>query len=71
MAIVAREENSGRLVVYDREMHLVAYEEPAVGDTFEVIRGNGMREGHPMGTATVTGFKNRCPMLDIEWTVDA
>ena len=42
---------------HDREMHLDVYDPLAVGDTVEMIRGNGPREGDRIGTATVTGFE--------------
>jgi hypothetical protein len=46
---------AGRLIVHDREMHLEpSSAAPTVGDTFEVIRGNGPREGDFMGIAIVT-----------------
>jgi hypothetical protein len=57
-----------RLVMYDRESHLVyEAERPlAVGDTFSVIRGNGPREGERMGTATVTALdEDGQPTLDV------
>lgn len=45
--------DAGRLVVYDREMHLVEPSDGlAVGDTLEVVRGNGPREGDHMCIAT-------------------
>lgn len=56
---------SGRLVVHDREMHLDVYDPLTIGDTVEVIRGNGPREGDRMGTATVTGFEDGEPVLDV------
>jgi hypothetical protein len=37
-----------------------------VGDTFEVIRGNGPREGDHMGTATVTAIENGEPALEVQ-----
>lgn len=55
----------GRLVIYDDESHLDADGTPAIGDTFEVIRGNGPREGERMGTATVTAIENGEPVLDV------
>jgi hypothetical protein len=58
--------SDGRLIVHDREMHLEVFEETlAVGDTFEVVRGNGPREGDRMGTATVTGFEDGAPVLNV------
>jgi hypothetical protein len=57
-----------RLIVHDREMHLdVPYGVLAVGDTVEVVRGNGPREGDRMGTATVTGFENGSPVLAVHF----
>jgi hypothetical protein len=47
---------TGQLILYDREIHLDTEGEVAVGDTFEVVRGNGPREGDHIGSATVTGF---------------
>jgi hypothetical protein len=62
-------EYAGRLMVYDREMHL---DDPdgtlAVGDIVEVIRGNGPREGDHMGTAAVTGFESGSPVLTVHFT---
>jgi hypothetical protein len=56
---------AGRLVVHDREIHLDVHELLTVGVTLEVIRGNGPREGHHMGTATVTSFEDGAPVLAI------
>ena len=56
-----------RLVIHDREMHLDVYEPLAVGDTLEVIRGNGPREGDHMGTATVTSFEYGEPVLIVRF----
>lgn len=60
---------SGRLVMYDRETHLEPHGDTiGVGDTFELIRGNGPREGDSMGTATVTGFEDDgSPVLDVSF----
>jgi hypothetical protein len=58
---------AGRLIAYDREMHLEVDATPAVGDTFEVIRGNGPREGERMGTATVTSFEDGAPVLNVRF----
>ena len=58
-------DHTGRLVAYDDEMHLQADRPLAVGDTFEVIRGNGPREGDRMGTATVTSFEDGEPILAV------
>lgn len=50
-------DHAGRLIVHDREMHLEPRADALiVGDTVEVIRGNGLREGDDTGTATVTGI---------------
>lgn len=52
---------AGRLIVYDREeldlehLHGRAW---AVGDTVEVVRGNGPREGDRMGYVTVVEFED-------------
>ena len=55
-----------RLIFHDRETHLEAPAPLAVGDTVEVIRGNGSREGDRIGTATVTGFdEDGTPVLDV------
>jgi hypothetical protein len=58
---------SARLIVHNREMHLDVYGSLDVGDTVEVIRGNGPREGHRMGTATVTGFEDGSPILNVRF----
>jgi hypothetical protein len=59
---------TGRLIVYDREIHLETCAGAlAVGDTVEAIRGNGPREGDHMGTATVTGFENGSPILSVRF----
>jgi hypothetical protein len=58
------------LIVHDREMHLEVADTNtlAVGDTVDVIRGNGPREGDRMGIATVTGFaSDGAPLLDIHF----
>jgi len=58
----------GRLIVHDREMHLEPATNPvAVGDKFDVIRGNGPREGDHMGTATVTAIEDGSPVLDVQF----
>lgn len=58
---------AGKLVMHDRETHLDVYGPLAIGDIFEVIRGNGPREGDRMGIATVTGFEdNGSPTLDVD-----
>ncbi len=60
----------GRLILHDREGHLyVDADTPLkVGDTVEVIRGNGPRECAHMGTATVAGFEeNGSPILDVHF----
>jgi hypothetical protein len=56
---------AGRLVVHDHEMHLDEYADAplSIGDTVEVVRGNGPREGDRMGTATVTAFEGSSPVL--------
>lgn len=60
--------NAGRLIVHDREMHLELQRSVAIGDTFEAVRGNGLREGESMGTATVTGFDDAgLPVLDVRF----
>jgi hypothetical protein len=59
--------HAGRLIVHDREIHLDVFEPLAVGDTFEVVRGNGPREGELMGTAIVTGFEDGQPVLDVRF----
>jgi hypothetical protein len=53
-------------------MHLELYHDDMfiVGDTVEVIRGNGPREGVRMGTATVTGFEGGSPVLSVEFDGD-
>jgi hypothetical protein len=61
---------NGRLVMHDRETHLELDSEPEIGDTVEVIRGNGPREGDYMGTATVTGFEaDGSPILEVRFGV--
>jgi hypothetical protein len=48
-------------------MHLDVYDPLAVGDTVEVIRGNGSREGDRMGSAIVAGFDDDgSPILDVD-----
>jgi hypothetical protein len=68
--------HAGRLIVHDREMHLEPYyaddylvhaDDFLVGDTVEVIRGNGPREGDRMGTATVIGFEHGSPVLSVRF----
>ena len=58
---------TARIFIFDNEIHLDAAAGFAcsVGDTIEVVRGNGPREGDRMGTATVTGFNDDGgPILD-------
>lgn len=58
----------GRLIVHDREMQLDVFGPLAVGDTVEVIRGNGPREGDRMGSATVTRIDaDGSPVLDVRF----
>ena len=58
-------EFAGRLIAYDDELHLEVPRRHtlAVGDRLEMIRGNGPREGEPMGTATVTAFEDGLPVF--------
>jgi hypothetical protein len=58
-----------RLIVSDRETQLDDRVGLAVGDTVEVVRGNGPREGERMGTATVTGFEDGSPVLAFSATL--
>ena len=60
---------AGRLVVFDHEMHLEVKDDALlmVGDTVEVFRGNGPREGDRMGTATVTAFEDGSPVLSVHF----
>ena len=53
--------------MFDREIHLDVYDPLAVGDTLDVIRGNGPREGDRMGTATVTAFEDGEPVLAVRF----
>lgn len=56
------------VLLYDRETQIHARVELAVGDTLEVVRGNGPREGMRAGTATITesedGSRSLSVMLD-------
>lgn len=63
-------DHAGRLVAYDDEMHLQPHRPLAVGDTLEVVRGNGPREGDRMGTATVAAFEDGAPVLDVRFEPD-
>lgn len=57
-------EFAGRLIAYDDELHLEPHGDTlAVGDTLEMVRGNGPREGERMGTATITAFEDGAPVL--------
>jgi hypothetical protein len=56
-----------RLIVHDREIHLYVDDPPQVGDTIEVIRGSGPREGDRMGVATVTAIEDGAPVLRIHF----
>jgi hypothetical protein len=58
---------AGRLFVHDREMQLDVYGPLAVGDSVDVIRGNGPREGEHMGSAIVTAIKNGEPVLEVRF----
>jgi hypothetical protein len=58
-------DHAQRLLVFDRETHLEggSYQ---LGDTVEVVRGNGPREGERMGTGTVIDLlDDGVPVLDI------
>lgn len=63
MGLMPRSE--GRLLVYNREAHLEVCGELAVGDSFEAIRGNGVREGERMGTVTVVALEDDGPVLEV------
>jgi len=63
--------SEGWLIVYDREMHLESTDALVVGDVVEVIRGYGPREGDRMGTATVSGFEDGSPVLDVRFGAEA
>jgi hypothetical protein len=58
--------HAGRLIVHDREIHLEPSRDLFVGDTLEVIRGNGPREGAYMGIATVTELDDTGPILSVD-----
>jgi hypothetical protein len=58
---------TNRLLIHDREIHLDVDEPLAIGDTIDVVRGNGPREGDRMGTATVTGFEDGSPVLVVRF----
>jgi hypothetical protein len=62
-----------RLIVYDSESHLEGGAEAiAIGDTFEVIRGNGPHEGERMGTAIVARFDDDGdPVLEVRFGGDS
>jgi hypothetical protein len=48
----------GRMVMYDDETHLGTPDGIIrVGDTFDVFRGSGPREGDRIGVATVTAIE--------------
>jgi hypothetical protein len=58
----------GRLIIYGSEAHLDTDGPLEVGDTFDVVRGAGPREGDWMGTATVTALdENGEPTLDVRF----
>jgi hypothetical protein len=57
----------GRVLIHDREIHVESDGPLAVGDTLDVIRGNGPREGDRMGVATVTAFENGLPVLVVDF----
>jgi hypothetical protein len=57
----------GYLVLYNNEAHFMV---PAdhllvVSDTFEMIRGNGPREGDVMGVATIIRFEDGLPVIQV------
>jgi hypothetical protein len=58
---------AGVLLVHDREMHLCSADSLVVGDTLEVVRGNGPREGDRMGIATVAAFEDGAPVLEVRF----
>ena len=60
---------AGRLTIHDRETYLESYpgRTLAIGATVDVIRGNGPREGDRMGTATITGYDDGGPILDVHF----
>jgi hypothetical protein len=60
--------DDARLIVHDHEMHLDVFGPLAVGDTVDVIRGNGPREGDRMGSAAVIAIDaDDSPVLDIHF----
>lgn len=65
MEAIAVHGEQARLVLYDREMHLDIYGPVVVGESFDVVRGNGIREGDRMGTATIVAIDDGCPILDV------
>ena len=59
---------ANQLIVHDREAHLVCYAPLEIGDTIDVVRGNGPREGDRMGTATVIEFdEDGTPVLKVHF----
>lgn len=55
-----------KVLIYNRAIQLDVDEAPKVGDTFEVFRGNGPREGDYMGTAFVVSLdEDGNPVLEI------
>ena len=60
--------SAAKLLLFDQEIHLDTTEPLSVGDTLEIFRGNGPREGDFMGTARVKGFdENGAPDLELSF----
>jgi hypothetical protein len=57
---------ANKAVIYKDEIHLDTDGEFAVGDRFEVFRGDGPREGDFMGYATVTRIDDEGPELKFD-----
>jgi hypothetical protein len=61
--------HAGRIVIYDKETLLVPFAGLLhVGDTLEIVRGNGRQQGDRMGTATIERFEDGVPVMTIKWT---
>jgi hypothetical protein len=59
---------TGRVTIYDRRIHLDTSGVVEVGDRFDVVRGNGPREGDEMGVAIVVAIEDDgTPVLDLQF----
>ena len=57
----------GRMIVHDQIAYLDVPEDHTWrhGDVLAVLQGDGPTQGEQIGAATVTGFENNQPIIDV------